>query len=116
MHLTPGNGLVLSAVLAVLFAAFSIVRSAYGHDWYTDLRNSSGMACCNDRDCHPVDSCRLPNGSEGIDVLGSCRPIPWDLVLSVPSPDGQHHACWYTVNAPYGPEPRFRCVILAGGS
>lgn len=117
MKLTPENGIVLAAIGAAAAATLLISLSvAHGHDWYTDLRNNDGTACCNDRDCRPVDVCRLSDGREGIDVLGACRPIPWDLVLPVPSPDGQHHACWWVVNGPYGPEPRFRCVILAGGA
>jgi hypothetical protein len=102
--------------MGVVLAGLVAAAPAQAHDWYTGLMNRQGVSCCNDRDCHPVDSCRLSSGAEGIHVLGMCRPIPWDLVLSVPSPDGRHHACWWTFNGPYGPEPRFRCIILAGGA
>jgi hypothetical protein len=61
-------------------------------------------------DCPPVGLCLLPDGKEGLLLEGACRPLPWDKVLGVASPDDGAHACWYWL----GGRPRVRCVILPG--
>jgi len=38
--------------------------------------------------------CLLPDRKEGLLIEGTCRPVPWDKVLGVASPDGGAHACW----------------------
>ena len=43
-------------------------------------------------------------------IEGVCRPIPWDKVLDLPSPDGGAHACWQS----FGQPSAIRCVILPG--
>ena len=52
----------------------------------------------------------LPDRKEGLLIEGICRPIPWDKVLNVASPDGGVHACWQS----FGHPPAVRCVILPG--
>lgn len=94
--------------LLVLLA--STVPAAQAHDWYGGLRDSGGRSCCNDRDCHPVGLCAMPDRREGLLIEGRCRPIPWDKVLAIPAPDGQAHACWFHV----GGHPAVQCVILPG--
>ena len=64
-----------------------------GHDWHSDLSDKYGVSCRGGEDCKPTAMCRLPDGREGIVVLAACRPIPWDKVLGVPSPDGRAHVC-----------------------
>ena len=99
----------LSLVLLLLFAAAS-AAPAQAHGWYTGLRDGIGRSCCDDRDCRPVGLCVLPDRKEGLLIAGVCRPIPWDKVLGVVSPDGGAHACWQ----PVGRRPNIRCVILPG--
>src|SRR5262245_46735141 len=94
-------------ILLVLLAA---APPAWAHSWYTGLRNRSGVDCCGDWDCRPVGLCVLPDRKEGLVIQGICRPIPWDKVLPLPSPDGSAHACW----EPFGRPPPVRCVILPG--
>ena len=96
-----------SLILSLLLAAGA---PAWAHGWYTGLRNRSGISCCADKDCRPVELCVLPDRKEGLLIEGVCRPIPWDKVLNVASPDGGAHACWQ----PFGHPPPVRCVILPG--
>ena len=96
-----------SLILSLLLAA---AAPAWAHGWYTGLRNRSGISCCEDKDCRPVELCVLPDRKEGLLIEGVCRPIPWDKVLNVASPDGGAHACWQ----PFGHPPPVRCVILPG--
>ena len=88
----------------------SAVPTAEAHDWYTGLHNGLGQSCCNDKDCRPVGLCVLPDRKEGLMIEGTCRPIPWDKVLGIVSPDGGAHACWYDI----GGRPKVLCVILPG--
>ena len=94
----------------ILFVLLAAAAPAGAHDWYTGLRNRSGISCCEDKDCRPVGLCVLPDRKEGLLIEGICRPIPWDKVLNVASPDGGAHACWQ----PFGHPPAVRCVILPG--
>jgi len=66
---------------------------AEGHGWYSGLKDRNGVSCCGGQDCRPTTMCRLPDGREGIMVLDTCRPIPWDKVLDIASPDGGAHVC-----------------------
>ena len=54
--------------------------------------------------------CVLPDREEGLLIEGACRPVPWDKVLGVASPDGGAHACWDR----RGGRPNVLCVILPG--
>ena len=87
---------------------------AEGHDWYSDLNDKYGVSCCGGEDCKPTAMCHLADGREGIVVLDACRPIPWDKVLGVPSPDGRAHVC--AVPSRNGGGALVLCVILAGGA
>ena len=80
------------------------------HDWYSGLRDAQGRSCCSDQDCRPVDLCVLPDRKEGLLIEGTCRPMPWDKVLGVASPDGAAHAYWTYLNG----RPDLRCVVLPG--
>ena len=94
----------------ILFLLLATAAPAGAHGWYTGLRNRSGISCCEDKDCRPVGLCVLPDRKEGLLIEGMCRPIPWDKVLNVASPDGGAHACWQS----FGHPPAVRCVILPG--
>ena len=59
-----------------------------GHDWYAELKDKYGVSCCNGEDCKPTAMCRLPNGREGIVVLGTCRLIPGTRSLASRRPAG----------------------------
>jgi hypothetical protein len=93
-------------VLLLLVAALP----ARAHSWYSDLHNRNGISCCENQDCSPVELCVLPDRREGLLIDSVCRPIPWDKVLDLPSPDGGAHACWQH----FGNPPPIRCVILPG--
>lgn len=43
----------LAAALGLLFTASA---TADAHDWCSNLVSPTGVPCCNDRDCRPVDS------------------------------------------------------------
>jgi hypothetical protein len=97
--------------LAALVLAVPFARSALGHDWYRGLRAPSGIECCDDRDCGPVPyRLNARSGREEIEANGRWWPVEYDKVLSVPTPDGEAHACWRN---PRG-RPEFRCIILPG--
>jgi hypothetical protein len=95
--------------LVVLLLA-SAMPAAQAHDWYGGLHDSGGRSCCNDRDCRPVGLCTMPDRKEGLLIEDACRPIPWDKVLGVSSPDGGAHACWGHIAG----RPNVLCVILPG--
>src|SRR4051794_29229044 len=63
-------------------------------------------------DCRPTSMCRLRDGREGIVVFDACRPIPWDKVLDVASPDGGAHVCG--VPSRNGGGALVLCVVLGG--
>ena len=96
--------------LCLLLLTLAPAPPARAHDWYTGLRDTAGRSCCSDRDCRPVGLCVLPDGKEGLLIGSACRPIPWDKVLGVASPDGGAHACWYG----RGRRLTVLCVILPG--
>ena len=85
--------------LAALLAA-TFVSPASAHSWYTGLRSPTGIPCCNDRDCRPVDyRLNAQTGHEEIAANGGWYPIEQDKVLAYSSPDGNAHACWATRSA-----------------
>ena len=103
-----GKGMRAHAPMLLAMLLGQAPSLALAHAWYGDLYNRAGVSCCADRDCHPVPMCILPTHREGLLVDGACRPIPHDAILSLPSPDGEAHACW----EPSG--KAIRCVILPG--
>jgi hypothetical protein len=94
----------------VLLLSLASAAPARAHDWYTGLSDAAGRSCCSDRDCRPVGLCALPDRREGLLIEGACRPVPWDKVLGVASPDGGAHACWNRRDG----RPNVLCVILPG--
>ena len=96
--------------LAALLAA-TFVSPASAHSWYTGLRSPTGIPCCNDRDCRPVDyRLNAQTGHEEIAANGGWYPIEQDKVLAYSSPDGNAHACWGNQIG----KPAFLCIILPG--
>ena len=85
---------------------------AEGHGWYSGLKDRYGVSCCGGEDCRPTAMCRLPDGREGIVVFDTCRPIPWDKVLDIASPDGGAHVC--AVPSRNGGGVLVLCVVLGG--
>ena len=90
-------------------AAFSVPASA--HEWYTGLRSSDGMSCCNERDCRPVAyRINRDTGREEIQANGAWYPVEYEKVLPFSSPDGGYHACWGNAAGSHD----FRCIMLPG--
>ena len=102
--------MVRPSLVLLLPLLLASAAPASAHGWYTGLRDGIGRSCCDDRDCRPVGLCVLPDRREGLLIEGACRPIPWDKVLGVASPDGGAHACWYG----RGRRLTVLCVILPG--
>jgi hypothetical protein len=102
-------------VTAVLGALAGLAPTGTeGHDWYSGLKDRYGVSCCDGEDCQPTAMCRLPDGREGLVVFDVCRPIPWDRVLGLASPDGRAHVC--AVPSRNGGGLLVLCVILAGST
>lgn len=101
---------IVSAAIIFLLLATGLVQA---HEWYGGLLTPEGESCCNDQDCAPTTFCTQENGREGIVILGSCSPIPWDRVIDTTPPDGAPHACVQV----YPGEPiRVLCVMLPAGA
>jgi hypothetical protein len=72
---------VMVAGLAAMFAS-AIPNSSAGHDWYTGLTNSVGVACCGSAECRPAAArYNQGTGSWETEVIRTpgcrCRPTPW---------------------------------------
>jgi len=93
----------------------SAAHHAHGHSWYTGIRSPLGGACCGERDCGPVSPDlvrREPDQTISIWHAGQWYPVTSDNLVSLASPDGRVHACfWQPV---WGPM-RMLCVFLPGG-
>ena len=50
------------------------------------------------------------SGREEIEANGRWWPVEYDKVVTLPTPDGEAHACWRN---PRG-KPDIRCIILPG--
>ena len=92
------------------------------HRWYQGLKSPEGESCCNEKDCHPVDSRYVAGGVDGpwtLEILIRNRwvKVPKDRILPQPSPDGGVHAC-YSDPASYMTETTpglvIRCVVIGG--
>ncbi len=110
------------ALLGSLLLALPWAPAA-AHDWFSELVNRYGHPCCTGEDCGRTALCRLADGREGILVAGQCRPIPWDKVLDLPSPDGAAYVCagglkdrWRTLPPEATLPPQIVCVILPGSA
>lgn len=110
------------ALVAALLIGLPVAPAA-AHDWFSDLVNRYGHPCCNGEDCGRTVLCRLLDDREGIVVAGQCRPIPWDKVLDLPSPDAAAYVCaggleerWRTLPPEATLPPQIVCVILPGSA
>ncbi len=104
-------------ILLALAAGLALAGPVAAHEWYGGLeRNDGGGSCCNDEDCRPVAMCQMEGGAEGLMIEGTCRPIEWDKVLAIPSPDGQAHACYTSSFGLNGMGLQFLCIILGGSA
>jgi hypothetical protein len=97
------TGWVIVALLAISGAP------AHAHDWYTGLSSPMGRNCCNTRDCRSLlpDQVRSANGRLEIFTGNAWVPVPPEVILNMPSPDGQMHACW-----PQSNPTDLVCVIM----
>ena len=99
--------LVLATLLATAPVAALAQSGGHGdghaqmHDLYKKWKDNRGYECCDDSDCRPV---RADPGPLGWRVWIESRwvPVPPDVVLLVPSPDGRSHVCM----SPGAVEPR----------
>jgi hypothetical protein len=84
------------AGFAVVFASGFPPPSA-GHDWYTGLTNSAGVACCGSAECRPAAArYNERTGSWETEVIDNTwLPVPPGALAPIPSPDGNYHVCEY---------------------
>ena len=102
-----------AAALAIALVG-SATASASGHSWYTGLKSPLGGACCGDRDCAPVPPGlvrREPDQTFSIWHAGGWYAVTPDNLVSLASPDGRVHACFWK---PAGGPMRMVCVFLPG--
>jgi hypothetical protein len=100
--------------IAAFALSFLLVGSARGHSWYTGLKSPLGGACCGNRDCGPVSPGlvrREPDESISIWHAGKWYTVTPDNLVSLASPDGRVHACFWK---PAGGPMRMICVFLPG--
>jgi hypothetical protein len=82
------------AVLLLLATPVAAQEHPTGYDPYEDWEQPGGWgSCCHKKDCRPSRYCPLPSGDRGLMLDGACIPIPYDLVVPYPSPDGMPHIC-----------------------
>lgn len=94
-----------AAALAVLL----LTTQAHAHGEYTDLKNpNTGQLCCNNRDCAVRDPCMTKSMREGLFIAGRCYEIREEMVLPIPSWDGQEHGCFWG--------GQLRCVVRSAGT
>jgi hypothetical protein len=88
--------LLMIAGLAAAFA-FGIPNPSTGHDWYTGLTNSAGVACCGSAECRPAAArYNERTGSWETEVIkDTWLPVPPGALALTPSPDGNYHVCEY---------------------
>jgi hypothetical protein len=93
---------------AVALALMLLAGQAQAHGEYTELKNpNTGALCCNDGDCAVRDPCMTSDMREGLVVDGLCFEITQDMVLPIPSWDGQNHGCFWG--------GKLKCVVRNGG-
>lgn len=70
--------------------------------WVHSLRNRSGVSCCDESDCRPVEARATPDGWQVRWRPGQLAgapvgwvPVPPDAVLVRENPVGAPVACWY---------------------
>jgi hypothetical protein len=87
---------LMVAGLAAVFAS-GISEPSTGHDWYTGLTNSAGVACCGSAECRSAAArYNERRGSWETEVIkDTWLPVPTGALASIPSPDGNYHVCEY---------------------
>jgi hypothetical protein len=113
----------MSCGLAVPSTGVNLVTEAHAHDWHSDLRltrpGQGTVRCCGGYDCKAYPHRTDPSGlNYEILVNGTWVPVPYEVHLEMPSPDGQVHACCVdgqcdAVHAA-GKEVKFRCAVVLG--
>jgi hypothetical protein len=107
-------------VLALVLLAPASVRGHVndrGMD-YGSFKDSTGIPCCNDKDCHPAEKFleTVENGREVIRLLidGLWITVPRAFVIEQHATDGRAHWCGIKLKANDGNpwRPGTRCVIL----
>ena len=99
--------LLMIAGLASVFAS-GFPPPSTGHDWYTGLTNSAGVACCGSTECRPAAARyneRIGSGETEV-IEDTWLPVPPGALASIPSPDGNYHVCEYagTIRCFFQPE------------
>jgi hypothetical protein len=86
--------LVIWAGLTSVFAS-GFAAPSPGHDWYTGLTNSAGVACCGSAECRPAAArYNQRTGLWETEVIkDTWLPVPPSALAQVPSPDGNYHVC-----------------------
>jgi hypothetical protein len=87
--------LVMAAMTSVFASGFA--PPSAGHDWYTGLTNSAGVACCGSAECRPAAArYNERTGFWETEVIkDTWLPVPPAALAQVPSPDGNYHVCEY---------------------
>jgi hypothetical protein len=109
------------------------------HDAYKQWKDAEGESCCNEQDCHPVNSRPLKDSTGNLigyeieiiidagrgkmfdewypipffvpnDTTGGMMPNP--LIRPHTPPDFSAHACFWIQWVENIPKARFRCVIF----
>ena len=88
--------LLVIAGLAAVFAS-GIPNQSAGHDWYTGLTSSAGVACCGSAECRAAAArYNERTGSWETEVIkDTWLPVPPGALAPMPSPDGNYHVCEY---------------------
>jgi len=100
--------------LVAALALLCVSNVALAHDIYINLRDRDGHLCCGGKDCKPVKTLTLPDGSYYLPE--SDETIPADM--ATPSPDERFHHCTYSaVGSEFDPwpalesKPKTRCFF-----
>ena len=88
--------LLMIAGLASVFAS-GFPPPSTGHDWYTGLTSSAGVACCGSAEYRPAAArYNQRTGSWETEVIKDAwLPVPPGALAPIPSPDGNYHVCEY---------------------
>ena len=97
-----GEGWVMAQRLLMIAGLASVFASGFpppntGHDWYTGLTSSAGVACCGSAECRPAAArYNERTGSWETEVIkDTWLPVPPGALAPIPSPDGHYHVCEY---------------------
>lgn len=89
------RSLMVAGLASVI--ACAVPHPSTGHDWYTGLTNSAGVACCGSQECRPAAArYNERTGSWETEVIkDTWLPVPAAALAPIPSPDGDYHVCEY---------------------